>query len=75
MQHDEKARNALCKSLGLACHDTLQALLEEAVARGVLAGDETVRLSIEIGSGTGDTRQFHAVTPVKASPQSASQAA
>ena len=74
MQHDEKARTDLCKAFGLACHDTLEALIAKAVASGRLAGDETVRLSIEIGEG-GTTRQFHAVTPVKASRVDASEAA
>ena len=75
MQHDEKARTALCKALGLACHDTLEALIADAVASGRLAGDETVRLSIEIGTARGDTGRFHAVTPVKASRVDASEAA
>ena len=74
MQHDEKARTDLCKALGLACHDTLESLIAEAVASGRLTGDETVRLSIEVG-GAGSTRQFHAVTPVKASRIDASEAA
>ena len=54
----------LCKTFGLACHDKLEALIREAVARGQLDGEEIVHLSITIRSGSAqDDAHFHAVGP------------
>lgn len=66
MSHLEQLRNSLCKELGLACHDTLEHLVEEAVASGRLEGDAVVRLTIQIESpATSCEAGFHAVGPIR----------
>lgn len=76
MNHGNRPIVATCKALGLACHDTLENLLAEAVKAGRLNGDEVVRLSIEIASPDDKADAiFNAVTPMAEPADRGSEAA
>jgi hypothetical protein len=65
MSHRNTPRADLCKELGLACHDTLESQVKQAIQRGRLAGGEVVRISVEVASASGDQLAvFSSVGPI-----------